>query len=172
MELLDLIRNRESIRNYDPVHPVEPEVLNKILEAGRLAPSAANRQPWRFYLVSSPANLEKIRDCYHREWFKKAPHVLIVAGKRAAAWSKGEGGFNSLEIDTAIAMDHMILEAESLGVGTCWVIAFDHDKLRQTALLEEDEVVFAITPIGYPEKGFVKSGNKIRKPAEEIIRYL
>jgi nitroreductase len=57
-------------------------------------------------------------------------------------------------------------------VGTCWVIAFDHDKLRQTALLEEDEVVFAITPIGYPEKGFVKSGNKIRKPAEEIIRYL
>jgi nitroreductase len=172
MELIQLIKNRESIRSYDPQRPIEPEKLRTILEAGRLAPSAANRQPWKFYLISFAENLMKIRQCYHRDWFKLAPHVLIVAGKRSKAWTREADGYNSLETDLTIAMDHMILAAESLDVATCWIGAFDVEKLHQSGILEEDEEVFAMTPLGYPEKGFDKAGRKVRKPFTEVVKFI
>lgn len=169
MDFLELVKSRESIRSYDPGKPVPREILEKILEAGRLAPSAANRQPWKFYLVSQPEALARIRECYPRTWFRNAPHVLIVAGKRSEAWERPSDHYNSLETDLTIAMDHMILAAESLGVATCWIAAFDPEKLKNSGILEKDEIVFAITPLGYPEPGFRKSGNKIRKPPHEVI---
>jgi nitroreductase len=172
MTFHELIRQRESIRNYDPEHPVEKEKLDRILEAGRIAPSAANRQPWQFYLISSPENLEKIRPCYTRPWFSNAPHVLIVAGKRHEAWVRQSDGYNALETDLTIAMDHMILAAEAEGVGTCWIAAFDPEKLMESGILGPGEEVFAITPLGYPEKGFIKRGVKDRKPFDKIVKYL
>jgi nitroreductase len=172
MDFFELIKNRKSIRDYDPERPVEIEKLQQIVDAGRLAPSAANRQPWRFYLISSAANLEKIRPCYDKAWFADAPHVLIAAGKRADAWVRSSDGYNALETDLTIAMDHIILAAEALGVATCWIAAFDPDKLKQTGIHEPDEVVFAITPLGYPKKGFVMSGRKIRKPINEVVKFI
>ena len=172
MNYHELIYQRESIRNYDPEKPVDFEKLERILNAGRIAPSAANRQPWRFYLISSPENLEKIRTCYHRTWFSDAPHVLVVAGRRSAAWVRSFDGYNALETDLTIAMDHIILAAEAEGVGTCWIAAFDPDKLRKTGLFETDEEIFAITPLGYQKEGFIKSSNKIRKPFSEVVKYL
>jgi len=151
---------------------VEAVKLNKIIEAGRLAPSAANRQPWRFYVVSSDENLAKIRKCYSKSWFGDAPHVLIVAGKRKAAWTRAADGYNALETDLTIAMDHIILAAESLGVGTCWIAAFDPDELKKTGILSGDEEVFAITPLGYQKKDFKKSGNKNRKPFAEVVKFV
>jgi nitroreductase len=172
MDFFDLITNRESIRDYDPEKAVEAVKLNKIIEAGRLAPSAANRQPWRFYVVSSDENLAKIRKCYSKSWFGDAPHVLIVAGKRKAAWTRAADGYNALETDLTIAMDHIILAAESLGVGTCWIAAFDPDELKKTGILSGDEEVFAITPLGYQKKDFKKSGNKNRKPFAEVVKFV
>lgn len=172
MNYHELIYQRESIRNYDPEKPVEQEKLEKILNAGRVAPSAANRQPWRFYLISSPENLNKIRTCYHRTWFSDAPHVLVVAGMRNEAWVRSFDGYNALETDLTIAMDHMILAAEAEGVGTCWIAAFDPEKLHQTGLFEADEIIFAITPLGYPREGFKKNGLKNRKSFSEIVKYL
>ncbi|MBE0637340.1 MAG: nitroreductase family protein [Bacteroidales bacterium] len=172
MEFNELIKNRESIRSYDSKRIVEPEKLKMILEAGRLAPSAANRQPWRFYLVSSDENLAKVRECYHRQWFKDAPHLLIVAGKRSLAWSREADGYDTLQTDLTIAMDHMILAAESLGVGTCWIVAFDPQKLRATGILEDEEEAFFMTPLGYPEKDFNKTGRKIRKPFDEVVKFI
>jgi nitroreductase len=171
MDFIELVKNRESIRNYDPEKLVEKDKLERILEAGRLAPSAANRQPWRFYLISTPENLDKIRTCYSRSWFSDAPHVLIVAGKKEEAWTRGSDGYNALETDLTIAMDHMILAAEAEGVATCWIAAFDPDKLKQSGILEPDETVYAMTPLGYPKPGFVKTGNKIRKAADDVIVY-
>ena len=78
MEFTELIRNRESIRNYDPGRPVPMEILEKILEAGRLAPSAKNCQPWKFILISSAPLLEKVKACYQRDWIKDAPHILVI----------------------------------------------------------------------------------------------
>ena len=82
MEFRDLIKTRESVRDYDPSKPVSKEVLNRILEAGRLAPSAANRQPWTFVVVSSEEKLKVVRECYPRKWFQQAPHILVVVGDK------------------------------------------------------------------------------------------
>ena len=172
MDFYDLIKNRESIRDYDSARPVEREKLDRILNAGRLAPSAANKQPWRFLVISSGYMLEKVRACYHRDWFRRAPHILIVAGSKADAWVRQYDGYNSLETDLTIAMDHMILAAENEGVGTCWIAAFDPYILRDALSLESDEIVYAITPLGYPGKGFKKKGHKDRKPPEDIVTFL
>jgi len=170
MEYYDLIRTRESIRNYDPERKVPEEVLNRILEAGRLAPSASNRQPWTFVLVSSAEKLKEISDSYHREWFQNFPHVLVVVGDKTKSWVRPSDGYNSIETDLAIAMDHMVLAATNEGVATCWVIAFDYAKLARAIGLKENEVVYCLTPLGYPKAGFRKKGNKIRKPLTEVVR--
>jgi len=146
--------------------------LNHILEAGRLAPSAANKQPWKFYLISSKENLCKIKACYGRSWFKDAPHVLVVAGKKEQAWTRQSDGYNSLETDLSIAMDHLILAAEAEGIGTCWIAAYDPAALKNTGLFENDEIVFAITPLGYQNKGFTKSGLKNRKPFNDVVSFI
>ena len=172
MEFYDLIRTRESIRDYDPDKPVSKAVLTRILDAGRLAPSAANRQPWTFVVVSSEEKLKEVRACYHREWFKQAPHILVVVGNKSESWVRGYDGYNSIETDLAITMDHLILAAENEGVGTCWIIAYDYDTLAKAIGLKENEVIYCITPLGYPHDGFKKKGRKIRKPLEEVVRYL
>jgi nitroreductase len=172
MEYGELIRRRESVRSFDPSRPVERNVLLRILEAGRMAPSAANRQPWRFLLVTSPEALSRVRQCYAKPWFRDAPHVLVVVGKAAEAWTRQEDGFNSLETDLAIAMDHMILAAENEGVGTCWIAAYDPGSLRKALGLTQAEDVFCMTPLGYPRPDFIRKNEKERKSLDEVVRFL
>ncbi len=172
MDFYKLVRERESIRDYNPERPVDKDTLDRILEAGRLAPSAANFQPWRFLLVSSPEMLEKVRPCYGRPWFADAPHILIVVGNRDQAWVRKTDGYNSIETDLTIALDHMILAAEFEGVATCWIGAFDPDLLRKTLSLEENEIVCSLTPLGYPKEGFTKKMDKKRKPLDEVVEHL
>ena len=172
MKFTELIRTRESVRNYDPDRSVPEEVLKRILEAGRLAPSACNYQPWKFLLISSPAMLEKVRACYHREWFKEAPHVLVVTGLKDQAWKRTYDGYNSVETDAAIALTHIILAAEDEGVATCWIAAYDPEMLRKALNIGKNQIIFGITPLGYPKKGYQKSGFKKRKALEEIVEYL
>ncbi len=172
MDFNELIRTRESIRDYDPEKTVNQQIIKRILDAGRLAPSAANRQPWNFILVSSPDMLKKVKACYHKSWFKDAPHILIVSGDMNESWTRSYDGYNSLETDLAIAMDHMILAAENEGVGTCWIAAFDAPILYKALDLMDHEKVFAITPLGYPREGFVKKANKIRKELKDVVKYI
>lgn len=172
MEYTELIRVRESIRDYDPTRPVTKEILDKILEAGRMAPSACNNQPWLFLVISSAEMLDKVRDCYHRAWFKDAPQILVVVGLKNKAWVRSYDGYNSLETDLAITLTHMILAAENEGVGTCFIEAYDPAILRKALELDENCEIFGITPLGYPRPGFVKKGEKNRKSKDEIVRYL
>jgi nitroreductase len=151
---------------------VEKAVLERILEAGRIAPSAANRQPWTFLLISSPDILSKVKACYGKPWFHDAPHVLAVIGRPADAWKRAKDGYNSLETDLTIALDHMILAAENEGVETCWIAAYDPETLREALGLAAEERVFSITPLGYPRQGYVKNKVKTRKPLGEISRFL
>ncbi|MFN2314741.1 MAG: nitroreductase family protein, partial [Bacteroidales bacterium] len=92
MNFTELINTRESIRSYDPSRPVPEDILKRILEAGRIALSAANRQPWKFLVISTPHMLEKVRPCYSREWFNDAPHVIAVVGLKDQAWSRSFDG--------------------------------------------------------------------------------
>jgi nitroreductase len=172
MEYTELIRSRESIRNYDPDKPLDQRTLEKILEAGRIAPSAKNIQPWKFLVVSSPEMRKKVDLCYHRDWFHDAPHILIVLGNKNEAWVRSYDGYNSVETDLAIAMTHIILAAENEGVGTCWIAAFDPAILRNVLNLTDNQVVYGITPLGYPKTGFRKKGFKNRKPLKDIIEFL
>ena len=172
MDFYELVRGRESIRSYDPQRQVDKETLYRILEAGRLAPSAVNYQPWRFLVISSGEMLAKVRSCYGRDWFSDAPHILVAVGLKDEAWVRQKDGYNSLETDLTIAMDHMILAAEYEGVATCWVGAYDPYMLREVLELKKNEIVYSITPLGYPKQGFEKKGSKKRKPLEEIVEFL
>jgi nitroreductase len=172
MEFRELIKIRESVRNYDAKKPIPREVLSRILDAGRLAPSAANQQPWKFLLISSAEMLDKVRMCYKGEWFRKAPHILIVTGNRKNAWTRKYDGYNSLETDLTIAMDHLIPAAANEGVGSCWIAAFDPVILREALDLKENEEVFAITPLGYPGDSYQPGQVKNRKAISDIVEYL
>lgn len=172
MDFHELIKNRESIRNYDPAKPVDDATLNQILEAGCLAPSAANRQPWRFLIISSQEMLKKVRLCYSKDWFHDAPHILVVVGDINKSWVRKSDGYNSIETDLTIAMDHMILAAEYEGVATCWIEAYDPVILKKVLSLKDNERIFSITPLGYPREGFAKKHDKKRKQLDEIVRRL
>lgn len=172
MEYTELIRTRESIRNYDPSRPVPKEILEKILEAGRLAPSAKNFQPWKFLLISSPALLEKVKASYQRDWIKEAPHILVLIGLKNQAWIRGYDGYNSVETDVSIAMTQIILAAENEGIGACWIAAYNPEVLKEALNRGENEQIFAMTPLGYPKPGFQKSFMKKRKPLDEIVEFL
>ncbi len=172
MDFYDLITNRESVRDYDPKKSVDRSILNRILNAGRLAPSASNRQPWTFLLVSSKDKLQKVRECYKKLWFQQAPHILIIVGDNTKSWVRSYDGYNSIETDLTIAMDHIILAAEYENIGTCWIEAYDPKILSNAISLKENEVVYSITPLGYQNKGYKKLGNKQRKPLEEILKII
>ena len=172
MNFYELINDRESIRNYDPEKPVDRAVLNRILEAGRVAPSAANRQPWRFLLISSNEMLEKVRPCYPKPWFLDAPHILVVVGNVDDAWVRESDRYNSLETDLTIALDHIILAATYEGVGTCWIAAYKPEVLKEALGLKDNERIFSITPLGYPKEGFIKKHKKQRKPIIEMVQIL
>ena len=171
MDFTRVISGRESIRSYDPTKPVDKAVLERILDAGRIAPSAANRQPWRFLLVQSRDVLSQVRRSYQKPWFQDAPQVLVVVGRTGEAWTR-QDGWSSIETDLAIAMDHMVLAAENEGVGTCWIAAFDSTVLRSTLSLTSDDRVYAMTPLGYPRPGFAKKGKRERKALTDVVRYL
>ena len=171
MEFTKVINGRESIRSYDPTRPLDKAVLERILDAGRMAPSAANRQPWRFIVVSSREMLTQVRRSYQKPWFQDAPHILIVSGRTSEAWSR-QDGWNSIETDLTIAMDHIVLAAENEGVGTCWVAAFEPVVLRAALGMGPEDRVYFLTPLGYPKPGFMKKGQKQRKALAEIVKYL
>lgn len=172
MDYYELIQKRESVRDYDSNRKIKDSVLTRILNAGRLAPSASNRQPWTFLLVSSEEKLEEVRACYHKVWFKQAPHILVIVGDKSKSWVRSYDGYNSIETDLAITMDHIILAAEYENIGTCWIEDYDVNKLYDAISLKENEVIFSITPLGYQNKGYQKHGNKKRKSLEEISKII
>lgn len=167
----DIVAGRSSVRSFVRNRQVPHEVMKRILDAGRLAPSGKNLQPWTFIVVSSPEMLAKIYPCYSRDWIQGAPHLLVVKGRRREAWLRRKDGYSSLETDLAIAMDHMILAAASEGVGSCWIAAFDREILYRALDLDDDEEIFTFTPLGYPADDF-RPVPKTRKPLEEITMFL
>lgn len=171
MDFKELIIKRQSVRNYDPNRIVSRELLSRIVEAGHLAPSAANYQPWEYWIISDPETLQKVKETYSRQWLQDAPHILIVTGDLENAWVRADG-YNSLQTDLAITLYQMILAATNEGVSTCWVSNFDPDKLRIALGLKETVQVYALTPLGYPKQNHSPSNNPMRKPVDEIARFI
>jgi nitroreductase len=170
MDFHALAASRCSTRSFTQ-EPIAQDVLNRILETARLAPSAKNLQPWRFIVVRTPEVLHAVHACYSRDWLQTAPSILVVTGRRSDAWVRASDGYNSLETDLAIAMDHLILSAEHEGIATCWIAAFDLPCLRNAVGLTDEDEVYAFTPLGYQAEGYTPVPKK-RKPLEEIATYL
>lgn len=166
MDFLDLVKQRYSVRGYTDA-PVEEVLLNKVLQAGQQAPSAANRQPWHFVVVREKAKREAMLKAYAREWFSAAPVIIVVCVEPGSAWTRMDGK-NYADVDGAIAMDHMTLCAASLGLGTCWIGAFNPDVVRTLLALPGGVEPLAMTPLGYPDAEAKRPG---RKTLEEIIHY-
>ena len=169
MDFLELIKKRYSAREYKNV-PVENEKIMQILEAGRLAPSATNAQPIHFILINEKESLEKIYSTYAREWIRTAPVVIAVCGDENNAW-KHKDGTNYASVDIAIAADHITLAAAELGLGTCWVGAFD--KVKAAEILQTPKGInpLFLLPIGYPADNPDLSRHNTRKPMAAILHY-
>src|SRR5512139_1936560 len=167
MEYSELIAARYSVRAYRP-KPVEDEKLQLVLEAARLAPTAANRQPFQLVVMHTAGHEAEIGRIYHRPWFVQAPLVIAVCAISSQAWVRESDRFNARLIDAAIVADHLILAAADLGLGTCWVAAFNVEAARRVLQLPDDAEPVIFTPLGYPAD---EPRPKTRKPLSELVRY-
>ena len=168
MDFLELAKKRYSTRKY--AHdPVSDHDLVYILEAGRIAPSAVNFQPWHFLVIRDPQQREKLNECYHREWFRDAPVVIIVLVDHEKSWKRSEGKDHA-DIDAAIAADHMTLAAAERGLGTCWVCNFDLRKTLELLRLPDNLEPVAFLPLGHPldRPDTERHAGKRKKPGEVI----
>lgn len=165
MKLLELIRNRYSCRNYKPTG-VEQEKLDYIMECVRLAPSACNKQPWTFRIVTEEEDRRKLSQCYNREWFASAPVMIIASILHDEEWVRGDGKHHG-DIDIAIAVEHLCLAATEQGLGTCWVCNFDAERCKTLLGLSDHEEPAVLIPLGYPAD---EPKDKKRKAINEIVK--
>jgi nitroreductase len=143
MDTIEAIMQRRSVRKYRR-EAVPTEDLEKILEAGRQAPSAANRQPWHFIVVTDEGQKKRLAEaCSGQTWLADAGAIIAGVGRPAVneKW---------YPVDVAIALENMVLAATALGYGTCWIGAFDQDRVREVLEIPEDMRVVALTPVGVP----------------------
>ncbi len=168
MNVIDAIKTRKSVRAYLD-RPVEEEKLSLILEAARLAPSASNRQEWRFVLVRDVETRNKLAAAARNQDFVGQAPVLIVACAETDEhlMSCGQACY---PIDVAIALDHITLAAVELGLGTCWIGAFDEMEVKKIlGIPEKGFRVVELMPLGYPADP--QAIGKKRFPTERIVRY-
>lgn len=154
MGFIDLAAKRYSVRQYE-ARPVEREKVDAIIEAGRLAPSAHNFHPTRVIVCDTPELLAKAAACEPR--FERegslfgAPLSIVVCAKSADAWTRSYDGMSSALIDTSIVCDQMMMEATDLGLGTCWVCAFDPEVARCEFAIPEGVDPISILVVGYAQ---------------------
>ena len=131
-----------------------------------MAPSACNKQPWKFVVVESEAAKHQLQECYNREWFATAPIYILCLRNKEQNWVRNDGKQHG-DIDVAIATEHLCLAAAERGLGTCWVCNFDVEKMAQFVGNDEFEAV-AIVPLGYIADDCPRAEKK-RKALDEIV---
>ncbi|MBC7250879.1 MAG: nitroreductase family protein [Anaerolineae bacterium] len=166
MEFSELIEKRYSVRAYRS-DPVEDEKLQQVLEAARLAPTAANRQPFQLIVIHTKGREAELKRIYPAEWFVKAPLLICACGVPDRGWVRKDGK-NYTDVDVAIVMDHLILAAANVGLGTCWIGAFDPDAAREVLNLPDNVEPIAFTPLGYAAD---LPRAKQRQPLSKLVRY-
>jgi nitroreductase len=166
VDFTNLCQQRFSVRAYT-AEPIEDTKLQRILEAARMAPTAANRQPFQLIVIHTEGRRDELKRVYNRDWFSQAPIVIGICAIGETAWVRRDGK-NYADVDTTIAMDHLILAAADLGLGTCWVAAFDPAAAREVLQLPNGVEPIAFTPVGYPAD---QPKPKQRKALTELVRY-
>lgn len=167
MDIFEAIKKRRSVRSYLD-KPIEEEKLNAILEAGRLAPSASNRQEWRFIIVKDREVRKKLGEAANEQSFVGEAPVVIVA----CAVTDGHVmscGQLCYPIDVAIALDHISLAAVEQGLGTCWIGAFNESKVKEILGIPKEVRVVELMPLGYPSARTEREKNRL--PFKKIVKY-
>jgi nitroreductase len=166
MDVKEVIKERRSVRSYKP-EEIPEEDLTAILQAARLAPSARNRQSWRFVITRDEKLREELAHAAHEQMFISKAPVVIAAVALDPEYVMG-CEVPAYAVDLAIAVDHMTLQAVELGLGTCWIGAFSQDRVKKILKIPDRYKVVALLPVGYPS---ASGGPKNRKSLEEIVCY-
>ncbi len=172
MDFLELAKSRYSVRKYES-RPVEKEKLDKILEAGRVAPTACNNQPQRLYVLQSSEAHKKLDSVTPMRY--GAPVAIIFTYDKGESWKASSLGdpYDAGGMDASIVCTHMMLEAEDLGIGSLWVRYFNADEMRRAFDIPENEVIMCVLCLGYAAKGAAPTGNHSNnKPLSATVKYL
>ena len=169
MGFMELAKRRCSVRAYED-RKVEPEKLERILEAARIAPTAKNLQPVKLLAVQSGEGLEKVGKAAN---IYSAPLAIIVCADHQRAWTRPFDSKRSTDIDTSILTDHMMLEATELGLGSVWICFFKPDVLREEFSLPEHLEPVNILAVGYASGAPASPDrhDKARVPMDELVSY-
>ena len=178
-KVLDIIRERRSVRQYRD-QPIEEEKLKLILEAARLAPSASNYQPWNFYVVRDKEKIKALAEkmplgthLVINSFIAQAPVVIVATAgpidllHKVASYIVNKRWYY---IDVAIALEHMVLTAWELGIGSCWIGWFDEKKVKKLLDIPANEEIIDMLTLGYPKDTKLPFA-KHRKKLEEIVKY-
>ena len=168
MTVLDVIRERGSVRRYED-RSIPKDVLGKVLEAARLAQSAANRQPWEFVVIQKRDIKRKLASASEMFVGEAAAVIACIAHPENCGHV---GSLDSFLVDVAIAVENMALVSWELGLGSCWIGAYDEDKVKQLLGIPESLRVVSLLSLGYPaEKPASQTIRQRRKPLAQIIHY-
>ncbi|HDM38071.1 MAG TPA: nitroreductase [Candidatus Omnitrophica bacterium] len=167
MDIMEIIKRRCSVRSYQE-KPVEEEKLKGILEAARLAPSANNRQEWRFIVVQDKKKRESLMKAAKNQVFVGEAPVIIACCAETDNHLMTCGQL-CYPIDVAIAIEHMVLKATEEGLGTCWIGAFYEEQVKDILDIPEDIRVVELLTLGYPAKPCPEHKNRL--PLEKIVMY-
>ncbi len=171
MNVHDAIHLRRSVRAYSS-RPIPPDVLDRLKCALRSAPSACNRQPWRFILATDADLRRQIGQLANEQfWIADAPLVVIACGLTAEAYPRMCGRYNSVDVDVSIALDHLTLAAVAEGLGTCWIGAFPEEQMKKLLGVPAAAKIVALMPVGYPASPELNHplDDTQRKPPREIF---
>ncbi|NOZ61265.1 MAG: nitroreductase [Calditrichaeota bacterium] len=176
MDFFELIQIRKSVRKFEP-KPVPKSEIEKIMSAARLAPSWRNRQSWKFIVVSDRELKKQLilcTDTYNQAWLGREFAIIVACGDPSRSGHRDNLPY--FLVDVAIAMQHVVLAATELGLGTCWIGAFDEKKIKELLSVPNHIRVVALSPLGYPAKKDSVVGaiarrvikSKTRKPLSEV----
>ena len=171
MTVLQAIKTRRSVRAYSP-RPISDDVMQHMRDALRYAPSACNIQPWKFILVTDAKLRQDLaRAAKSQMWMAEAPVTIVACGYPKLAYPRMGGKHSSLDIDIAIALDHLMLAAVAEGLGTCWIGAFFEEQVKPILSIPAEVRVIAMVPLGYPTSeglNFPVQENQ-RKPESDVL---
>jgi nitroreductase len=168
MSVLDIIKERRSVRRYKS-DPIQKDVLRRVLDAARFSPSGKNLQPWKFVLVKEESLKQRLAEASVGQTFiAQAPVVIVACAFPDRCYSRMGNYMKSWPVDVAIAVEHMMLQAQEEGLGTCWIGAFEEEEVKSLLHVPEDVRVLALTPLGYPDE---KPALRGRKDLQEIISH-
>ena len=169
MDFLQLVAERYSVRNFESKH-IEQDKIDKIIKAAHLAPTGCNYQPYRILVLNTDESIQKLKGCTKCHF--GAPCAFLVCYNREESWKRPYDGALSAPVDAAIVATHMMLEAQTLGIGCCWVMHFDPGAMKDTFAIPDGIEPAALLVMGYPTADAKPLPlHSQYRPLDEIVYY-